>query len=338
MKNKKLPNGGMGESWVRCLLFLTGVLLLIVGILFYLIFRAEHLPPVLVWLVERFPELQFSGVVQLPLIHAALPSFIHVIAWSLISLSFVPHTRKFIIAVQLFWFVVNLVSEFLYWQGNVGELHVEDIVASVIAVLLLVSLGLRYLTISKRSHEGDFRPNRRVLTLVFALVFCGGIISISGSYTCEENDNCFVIHRDAEPVYMSYEELRSAVAVNTERKLEKTGKIYTYNDFLLISEPNQGVHVYDNSDEQNPLHLGFIVVPGNQDIAINHGFLYVDSFIDLVTIDLRDKNNIHEVHRVENIFPYDPYQAIDDPNVYLSNYDQEKGVIIGYTESTEGNQ
>jgi len=49
-------------------------------------------------------------------------------------------------------------------------------------------------------------------------------------------------------------------------------------------------------------------------------------------------DNIREIHRVEGIFPYDAYQVIDDPNIWLTGFDTEEGMIIGYVEIEENKE
>ena len=72
-----------------------------------------------------------------------------------------------------------------------------------------------------------------------------------------------------------------------------------------------------------------IKIPGNIDMAVKDDVLYADSFIDLVAIDISNINAPREVHRVEDVFPYNAYQAIGE-DVWLSSVDQEKGVVVGY--------
>jgi len=64
--------------------------------------------------------------------------------------------------------------------------------------------------------------------------------------------------------------------------------------------------------------------------AIRDNALYADSYIDLVTLDISDMDNIYEVSRVEDVFPYNSRQNIPD-NVRLSgNIDRSRGVVVGY--------
>lgn len=130
------------------------------------------------------------------------------------------------------------------------------------------------------------------------------------------------------PVYMSYEELRSAVKMSEPRELKKPGKIYFKDQYVLVNEMMEGIHVYDVSDPANPQDKGFIEIPGNVDMAIKENILYADSYIDLVSIDVSNFDNVTETGRVEKIFPYTlpPY----DNKYPVARIEQEKGVVIGW--------
>ncbi len=130
------------------------------------------------------------------------------------------------------------------------------------------------------------------------------------------------------PVYMGYEELRDAVVLSSARELKNTGKIYFKDNFIFINEQLKGVHIIDNSDPSNPVNKGFIEIPGNVDIAIKNTTLYADSYVDMVAIDVSNLDNIHEVSRVTDVFPYTlpPY----DKEYRVAEIDQEKGVVIDW--------
>ena len=49
--------------------------------------------------------------------------------------------------------------------------------------------------------------------------------------------------------------------------------------------------------------IGFIVIPGNVDIAIRENVLYADSQNDLIVIDITDPTNASEITRIEDMFP-----------------------------------
>ena len=125
------------------------------------------------------------------------------------------------------------------------------------------------------------------------------------------------------PVYMSYDDLRSAVKDTTPEEISQPGKIYLYGDFILVNEVRKGIHVVNNADPANPEVISFIKIPGNIDLAIKHNILYADSYVDLVAIDISDLNDIREVARFEDLFSWSlpPY---------------ESGTRVGMVDESEG--
>lgn len=83
---------------------------------------------------------------------------------------------------------------------------------------------------------------------------------------------------------------------------KKTGKIYIYNDYLFINEPNEGIHIYNNANPSAPINIGFLQIPGNVDLAVRDNILYADNFIDLLAFDISNMNNIKQVKRVTDVF------------------------------------
>ena len=134
-----------------------------------------------------------------------------------------------------------------------------------------------------------------------------------------------------DPRYMSYEELRApdAIKISSAKPIIRNGKIYIYEDYLLINDLNIGIHIVDNSDPANPQPLWLINIPGNIDIAMKNQILYADSYVDLVAIDLGNLPEISVTKRIEGHFPHDPYQNIFD-GIRLGWADESKGVVIGY--------
>lgn len=125
------------------------------------------------------------------------------------------------------------------------------------------------------------------------------------------------------PIYMSYDDLRSAVASDVARALKNPGKIYFYGTKVLINEFDKGIHVIENADPANPQSIAFISIPGNVDMAVRANILYADSYIDLVAIDISNPANAQEVGRVQGVFPYRQYN-----NGYYG--DEDLGVVIGW--------
>jgi hypothetical protein len=132
------------------------------------------------------------------------------------------------------------------------------------------------------------------------------------------------------PIYMSYETLRQAISNDNEMTLENPGKIFLYNNLILINEFERGIHIYDNGNPASPEHIAFISIPGNVDMAIKNGILYADSYIDLVAIDMRDPRNVIEIARAKDVLSYTIPTLNLDVNYPVAKINPEKGVVIGY--------
>ncbi|TDO04784.1 LVIVD repeat-containing protein [Sunxiuqinia elliptica] len=152
--------------------------------------------------------------------------------------------------------------------------------------------------------------------LFVAVVFAG----------CE--DKIVETYLGNSPVYMSYDDLRNAVKMESARDIENPGKIYFKDNYIFINEVMKGVHVVDVSDPASPNSVGFIAIPGNVDIAIKENILYADSYIDLVAVDVSDLASVKEVGRVEDIFPYMLPEY--DPEYRLGEVDDELGVVVDW--------
>lgn len=126
------------------------------------------------------------------------------------------------------------------------------------------------------------------------------IVSLSSCLKDECTEERFFIEYRA--VYAQEDEFRVDPEFTTSRALENTGKIYFYDNYILINELYEGVHIIDNSQPSNPRNIGFISIPGNVDVAIREGYMYADNYTDLLTIDIRDLENPTIVCRDENVF------------------------------------
>jgi hypothetical protein len=130
-----------------------------------------------------------------------------------------------------------------------------------------------------------------------------------------------------EPVYMTYDELRSPLKTTDGQDIVQPGKIYFKDNYIFVNEYQKGIHVIDNSNPASPEIKKFIEIPGNVDLAIKDNILYADSYVDLVAIDISNINDIREVKRITNAFPY-MIPACGDGIV--ENVNNEAGVVVGW--------
>jgi hypothetical protein len=130
------------------------------------------------------------------------------------------------------------------------------------------------------------------------------------------------------PEYMTYADMRKPIKSESPVAVTKGGKIYIKDHYLFINEKYKGIHVFDNIDPSKPVNLAFYNIPGNVDLAVRGNYLYADSYVDLVVIDLSDIRNPKEVNRLQNIFPYTIPEV--EGNYVIKEIDQTKGVITGW--------
>jgi hypothetical protein len=151
-------------------------------------------------------------------------------------------------------------------------------------------------------------------------ISCLLLLLVALTTTGCEQDECTRTERflQYEPIYKRIDEMRIPMAVEAPRVLTAPGKIFYYNGYLLINELNQGIHVIDNRDPANPQKVAFLNIPGNIDMAVNNKTLYVDSYLDLVAIDLTNITAPAEVSRVTDVFQ--SFYSFTDELGYLVEY------------------
>jgi hypothetical protein len=117
--------------------------------------------------------------------------------------------------------------------------------------------------------------------------------SCSKERTYIRYDQVFVTPDDYRPSEVNFEEPRA---------MKQPGKIYFYQNLILINEVREGIHFVDNSNPKNPQQLGFLPIPGNHDMAIQNDVLYADGYTDLVLIDISTVSNPRLLDRREDVF------------------------------------
>ena len=119
--------------------------------------------------------------------------------------------------------------------------------------------------------------------------------------SCDNSE--FIIVKVATPEYMTLDAFRSSVEITSPTPIIESGKIYVYNDLVLVNDIDKGIHVIDNSNPDNPHKIACIKIKANKDMEIKGDYLYADSLMDLVVFDISDINNIKEKNRLKDVFP-----------------------------------
>lgn len=160
--------------------------------------------------------------------------------------------------------------------------------------------------------------------LIAALVLGTIILTALTMVSCTDNCESTETYVYLEPVYTSANEVRASFASLEPRALENPGKIYRKDHYLFISERGKGVHIFDNNVKQNPKPLSFINIPGSFDVAVKGDIMYVDSFVDLVVLDISDPTDVKQIDRIENV--------INSFEIMGFYYSEETGFITDFNE------
>ncbi|MBC8034214.1 MAG: hypothetical protein H7Y03_08720 [Chitinophagaceae bacterium] len=163
--------------------------------------------------------------------------------------------------------------------------------------------------------KANFLPSTILVIIAIALAGAG----------CEKGD-CKQKHTIYVPVYKSLSEIRKSIKSEGPRRMEETGKIYLKGKYILINEPNKGIHVIDNSQPRFPRKVSFIAIPGNVDMAVKDNILYADSYSDLVTIDISNPQRTGSPKFLDDVFPYYRYQWSNSTNP------DSIQILVDYTE------
>jgi hypothetical protein len=147
------------------------------------------------------------------------------------------------------------------------------------------------------------------------------------------SDKSVKIYTANVPVYADAATWRAtSFALGTPTPLTNPGKIYLYNDLLIVNERMKGVHIYDNSNPSAPQNLGFLAVLANVDIAVRNNIMYLDSYSDLLAFDISDPRQPHYLNRLPDVFSFDNYLDIPglNSNLPVTNVDPSLGIVTGW--------
>ena len=123
----------------------------------------------------------------------------------------------------------------------------------------------------------------RTLILIAGILIAAAGILLTG---CEDKVEITQKYTIMEPVYQSPEDIRASFEIVPPVEVTNTGKIYLYQNYILLNEPGKGIHVINNENKEHPEIISFINIPGNYEMAVRGDRLFADSYMDLVVIDI----------------------------------------------------
>jgi len=163
------------------------------------------------------------------------------------------------------------------------------------------------------------------LLLFFLSIFV--VVGLTSCFDLPEGFNGLGL----KPVYASPDDFSTVVTLQPQENIDQ-GSFFTADGFFYINERFRGIHVYDNSNPNDPMKLYFWNIPGCSEFTIDGELLYADNSRHLLTIDISDKADIKYVSHVEDIYTGDQ-QNNNFPENYRGIFecvDFEKGIVIDW--------
>jgi hypothetical protein len=135
---------------------------------------------------------------------------------------------------------------------------------------------------------------KQYVFILIAFLFFQGCIEDVGKVTAT--------YEKATAIYGDLSALRNQPLFSTSRPISDAGKIFIGEDFLLIGEEGEGIHVFDNTAPENPVNIGFINAYGSREFYLVGNDLYAESVYDMIKIDLTNIRQPQLVSRINDAF------------------------------------
>ncbi|GGG42743.1 hypothetical protein [Bizionia arctica] len=167
---------------------------------------------------------------------------------------------------------------------------------------------------------------KNILTTVLIYI---GLLSLSGCFGYSQDDDVtYPPYQNLyEPILITRAEFESSIELLPARTIVNSGKIYVKDTFLFINEVQEGFHIINNTNPENPENIGFLKVIGSSDMSIKQNSIYIDNASDLIALKFTDLFDAIEItKRIPNIFP-NPFRASPDFQQY---YYEDDLIIIGW--------
>ncbi len=138
------------------------------------------------------------------------------------------------------------------------------------------------------------------------------LITILLSACNSDIENVTISYTKGTAIYANLDQIRQTDLSASVRPVENAGKIFISNNLLLIGEEGEGIHIFNNSDPQNPVGQSFMSIPGNKEFYVDGNFLFAESYYDMLKIDLTNPAQPQMVTRIENAISYPLYNGIGE--------------------------
>lgn len=136
------------------------------------------------------------------------------------------------------------------------------------------------------------------------------------------------------PIYES-PETAHRLTIEDPKTIVNPGKIFTYNDFLIVTIIGEGFHVIDNENPASPQPLFFINIPGNSDVVVKDNIFFANNYNDLISFTFDANRNLQLIERMSDAMRNSTVGV--EPGMYFECVDPTKGIVVGWEAATINN-
>jgi hypothetical protein len=104
-----------------------------------------------------------------------------------------------------------------------------------------------------------------------------------------------------EPLLITREAADRAIKIDKPIAVEKAGKFYLYKNYVLVIEEGAGLHIFDNSNVDDPQNIAFLSLLNCTDVAVKDDVLYANQSTDLLVIKILSFQEIKLLSRIQNV-------------------------------------
>ena len=151
-----------------------------------------------------------------------------------------------------------------------------------------------------------------LITILFIFIF-------NSCVTYEDDPTCKLYE------FIPFSKLGNSFKISPPQEIRNNEKIALYKNFLLVIKKDQGINLINVSDKETPKPLYFLEILGITNLVLKNDYLYVNSYQNLLILDLTDIHHIKKLSQTNNIlsYPIENYSSIAS----LCNFNILEGIV-----------
>jgi hypothetical protein len=136
--------------------------------------------------------------------------------------------------------------------------------------------------------------NLQVFFMLLCLVF--------GACSFPAKSDPEIIFSSYKPILMDQSRVTSDLFFLPPKDKNNVTKLLTMDNYLLALEYGLGLHLYDVSDKDHPIGIGFYQIPACIDFEVKDRTVYANNLNDLILVDFTNVSGPAVIKRQVNIF------------------------------------